>query len=294
MGSACGSGDDNPQQGNCNLTRTRAAEALVDWVASDPTESGDADYLIIGDLNAYDKKDPIDTFRAGADDDLGTGDDYTDLIYHYQGELAYSYLFDAQFGYLDYALAIQNLALQVTGTTDWHINPVEPDILDYDMSFKQDAQDALYEPNPYRSSNHDPVIMGLALNGSPICIKAAPSQHTLWPPNHRFVGISILDVTDPEEDAITITIDSIFQDEPVDAPDSGNTAPDGRGLGTAQAEVRAERVGEEGNGRVYHIGFTATDNWGGSCTGTVQVSVPVSQAQPAIDDGTIYDSTATP
>jgi uncharacterized protein len=52
---------------------------------------------------------------------------------------------------------------QVTGATEWHINADEPSLIDYDMSFKQDAQDALYEPNAYRSSDHDPVIVGLDL-----------------------------------------------------------------------------------------------------------------------------------
>ncbi len=64
-GSGCGAGDDDPQQGNCNLTRTQAAEALVDWLASDPTGSGDPDFMIIGDLNSYDKEDPIRAIREG-------------------------------------------------------------------------------------------------------------------------------------------------------------------------------------------------------------------------------------
>ena len=51
--------------GNCNLTRTLAAEALVDWLATDPTGSGDGDVLIIGDLNSYDKEDPIDAISPG-------------------------------------------------------------------------------------------------------------------------------------------------------------------------------------------------------------------------------------
>ena len=37
-------------------------------------------------------------------------------------------------------------------------------VLDYDTSFKPPAQDALYEANAYRSSDHDPVIVGLALH----------------------------------------------------------------------------------------------------------------------------------
>ncbi len=50
---------------------------------------------------------------------------------------------------------------QITGAADWHINSDEPDVLDYDTSFKPTAQDALYEPNASRSSDHDPVVVGL-------------------------------------------------------------------------------------------------------------------------------------
>ncbi len=168
-GSGCGGApDDDPIQGNCNGTRRLAAEALVDWLATDPTNSNDPDFLIMGDLNAYDKEDPIDEIREGADDTPGTADDYSDLEFVYNGEYAYSYLFDSQFGYLDYAMAIQSLAAQTTGATTWHINSDEPDLLDYDMSFKLDAQDELYEPNPFRASDHDPVIVGLNLLSSPV------------------------------------------------------------------------------------------------------------------------------
>ena len=147
--------------GNCNITRRLAAEALVDWLATNPTGSSNPDTLIIGDLNSYDKEDPIDAILAGSDDLPGSGDDYTDLAFAFGGELAYSYVFDGKLGYLDYALANSSLISKVTGTTEWHINSDEPDILDYDTSFKLDAQDALYEPNAYRASDHDPVIIGL-------------------------------------------------------------------------------------------------------------------------------------
>ena len=114
-------------------------------------------------MNAYDKEDPIDALKAGADDTLGSGDDYSDLVLQFQGEAAYSFVFSAQWGYLDYAMANESLLGSVTGTTIWHINSDEPDILDYDTSFKKPAQDALYEPNAFRSSDHDPVIVGLDL-----------------------------------------------------------------------------------------------------------------------------------
>jgi hypothetical protein len=165
-------------------------------------------------------------------------------------------------------------------------------LLDYNTDFKQPAQQALYEPNAFRSSDHDPVIVGLNLD-APICGTAVASMTSLWPPNHRFVDITVLGVTDPNGDPFTITITAIMQDEAVNAPDSGNTDPDGMGVGTSTAQVRAERVGDGGNGRVYHIFFTATDINGNSCNGEVLVGVPLDQESgPAIDDGALFDSTA--
>ena len=78
---------------------------MVDWLASDPTGSGFTNNLIIGDLNSYDKEDPIDAIIAGPDDLAMTEDDYSDLILKFQGDYAYGYVFDGQTGYLDHALA---------------------------------------------------------------------------------------------------------------------------------------------------------------------------------------------
>ncbi|MEE4190390.1 MAG: ExeM/NucH family extracellular endonuclease [Halieaceae bacterium] len=165
-GSACDDvGDplDPNGQGNCNGVRSEAAAALVDWLASDPTGSGDADVMIIGDLNAYAKEDPIDAVLAGSDDTAGTGDDYVDLVQLFEGDLAYSFVFSGQFGYLDHALANGPMLSQVTGLTEWHINADEPDALDYDTSFNPPE---LYEPNAFRSSDHDPIVVGLAPRAS--------------------------------------------------------------------------------------------------------------------------------
>ena len=93
-------------------------------------------------------------------------------------------------------------------------------------------------------------------------------------------------------------IDSIRQDELVNSEGkgSGNTEPDGEGVGTETASVRAERNGNPktpGNGRVYHIAFTADDGQGGTCTGTVKVCVPHDKANPDCgDEGPLYDSTS--
>ena len=166
-GSACaGDPDTGDGQGNCNQTRTRAAAALVDWLATDPTGSGDPDYLLIGDLNSYTFEDPIRTIEAGG---------YTNMLRQFHGLTAYSYVFSGESGYLDHALASASLAGQVTGANDWHINPDEPTVLDYNTEFKSaNHVTTLYDPGPYRSSDHDPVLIGLGLNVAPTVDAGGP------------------------------------------------------------------------------------------------------------------------
>lgn len=155
-GSACtGDPDLGDGQGNCNLTRVAAASQLLSWLATDPTSSGDSDFLIIGDLNSYAQEDPITTLENGG---------YVNLIEQFNGSTAYSYVFDGQSGYLDHALASSSLASQVTGATEWHINADEPISLDYNVEFKTAGQvTSLYSSNAYRASDHDPVVVGLTL-----------------------------------------------------------------------------------------------------------------------------------
>lgn len=155
-GSDCndvGDPDAGDGQSNCNGVRTAAAAAMADWLATDPTGQGAGRELIIGDLNSYAQEDPIRVL---------TGAGYTDLQAKFQQD-AYTYVFDGLTGYLDYALAGESLLEDVTGAAAWNINADEPSLIDYTMAFKQPAQDALFAPDPYRSSDHDPVIVGLTL-----------------------------------------------------------------------------------------------------------------------------------
>lgn len=129
-------------------------------------------------------------------------------------------------------------------------------------------------------------------NQPPDCTQATPSIDKLWPPNHKLIPISIRGVTDPDGDSIALSITHITQDEPTNGLGDGDTSPDGFGVETAQAQIRAERSGT-GNGRVYAISFTASDGKGGGCTGEVRVGVPHDQGETPIDDGQNYDSTLT-
>jgi hypothetical protein len=124
----------------------------------------------------------------------------------------------------------------------------------------------------------------------PTCADAFTDPDILWPPNHRLVPVEIRGVADACGQATTITVDSIFQDEPLDSEGDGNTEPDAFGVGTGTPQIRAERAGTR-NGRVYHIGFTATDIRGETCTGTATVGVPHDRHDTPIDDGPNYDST---
>ena len=134
-------------------------------------------------------------------------------------------------------------------------------------------------------------------NQPPDCSAADAAPDELWPPNHKMRDIAIVGVTDPDGDPITLTVTGITQDEPVNGLGDGNTAPDGDGVGNSTAQVRAERAGAKkvpGNGRVYEISFDASDNQGGTCSGSVQVCVPHDQrpGHACLDDGQFFDSTS--
>lgn len=132
-------------------------------------------------------------------------------------------------------------------------------------------------------------------NQAPNCSEAYASPESIWPPNHDWwVPITVV-VPDPENDPVSITIDSIWQDEPVDTYGDGSFSPDGTGVGGELAWVRAERCGPPmkvpGNGRVYHIAFTARDDHDNWCKGEVTVGVPHDVKDTPIDGGPLFLST---
>jgi predicted extracellular nuclease len=156
--------DQGDGQGCWNLRRVEQAQALLTFISSVQAASGDQDVLVIGDLNSYAKEDPINTLISGG---------LSDELAQFNAD-PYSYVFSAETGHLDHALATASLSAQTSGANVWHINSDEPTVLDYNTEFK--TQD-LYEPTPYRSSDHDPVIIGLDLNAPPVVgpITAVPN-----------------------------------------------------------------------------------------------------------------------
>ena len=166
---ALGDVDGEDGQGECNGTRRLAAEALADWVASDPTGSDDPDYLIVGDFNAYTMEDPIRTLERGADGEEGTEDDLTRLIPDDRSGTDqpawsdYTYRFNGLVGPLDHAFATGSLRSQIVGFAPWHVNADAPEILDYRFGTRGSAQIGLWSATPERSSDHDPIVMAVRL-----------------------------------------------------------------------------------------------------------------------------------
>ncbi|WP_164489823.1 ExeM/NucH family extracellular endonuclease [Runella sp. SP2] len=150
-----GDADANDGQGLSNGTRTRQAQDLLAWLATKPTSTNDPDYLLIGDFNAYAKEEPMTTFASSG---------YSNLL----NPTSYSYLFGGEFGSLDHALGSSSLTSQVTGAEKWHINADEPTSLDYNLEFKSvNHQTSLYSNDVFRSSDHDPILIGLNLCADP-------------------------------------------------------------------------------------------------------------------------------
>ena len=147
--SGSGSGANKDQgdgQGSYNAARVQEANSIISRYASYTTTFGDEDFLIVGDLNAYGKEDPITTLT-----DWGM----IDLHRTFHADSSYSYVYQGTLGYLDHALCNSTLYPQVTGMTPYHINAPEKDAYTYNGS--------LNDGTMFRCSDHDPILIGLRL-----------------------------------------------------------------------------------------------------------------------------------
>ena len=171
-GSGCGAGDDSSNgQGNCNGTRTKASQDILTWIEDLKASINDNDFLIIGDLNAYAKEDPIVTLENGGFNNLD-GNSQT-----------YSYVYYGQAGTLDYALASATLNAKVKDVKRWFINSDEAWLFDYnnDSSSKNYGKpkpsnylSEMYEANEFRMSDHDPIIVGFDFKENSVDTNKAP------------------------------------------------------------------------------------------------------------------------
>lgn len=143
-------------QGAFNAARRAQSLAICKFIDARKQVDAEPRVLVIGDLNAYKQEDPIDVMRANELVNLHeqAGSDHSS-----DSEAQdYSYVYYGQSGSLDHAMASSALAADVTGIAVWHINADEPRFLDYNEEFKPKT---LYKANPFRSSDHDPVLIGI-------------------------------------------------------------------------------------------------------------------------------------
>ena len=155
-----GNFDSGDGQGCWNALRLQQAQRLRTFVSAVQTAAGSNDVLLIGDLNAYAQEDPIA-------DLLGAG--YVDLVDRFAPG-AYSYVFDGAAGRLDHGIASASLSARASGATLWHINADEVALADYNQEFKAPRTCSgapcpadPYSVSPWRSSDHDPVVVGLSI-----------------------------------------------------------------------------------------------------------------------------------
>lgn len=160
--SGSGSGGDADQhdgQGSFNASRVEEAQSIISQFKRYYAQIKEKDILIMGDMNAYAKEDPIMLFMDNG---------MLDLHREFHADSSYSYVYQGEAGYLDHAICNSTLRPQVTGMAGFHINSDESDNYTYDKSNDQTM---------FRSSDHDPVLVGLKLD-STLTYDPSPALNT--------------------------------------------------------------------------------------------------------------------
>lgn len=175
-------------QGSCAEFRVAGAVHLGEEMEDIP-----GDKIILGDLNAYGKEDPVlvltqnprnKTIVSASHTFLGPkpqfNEDgsptvitktygYIDIVgekFKEKGKTPWSYSFSDEIGSLDHILISPSLKDRVVDATDWHVNAAETGLYDYQNSFKGSIDGTgahkFYKPDIYRASDHDPALITLS------------------------------------------------------------------------------------------------------------------------------------
>ncbi|MDN3608840.1 ExeM/NucH family extracellular endonuclease [Vibrio ostreicida] len=175
-------GEDSDQQGACENFRVAAAVAL-----GDALKDMKGHKIILGDLNAYGKEDPMliltdysqkkygksikaarNTYINGVEQ-FGDNGKLINHSYNYINVVAakhpdsWSFSYNDEVGALDHLLISPSLKNHVVDATDWHINGGESTLMDYSQQYSGDLPK--YQDH-YRSSDHDPAVLELNMAGS--------------------------------------------------------------------------------------------------------------------------------
>lgn len=143
-------------QGQFNAERVEQAESLLAFTGELADSAGSEDMLLIGDFNAYSEEDPMNVF---------TSQGWSDLVAD-KAAGQYTYTFDGELGSLDHVIASPSLAPSITGAGVWSINSPE-------WSDRGYAFGATEAGTPFRSSDHDPIVVGVSSEIPPVSIDIA-------------------------------------------------------------------------------------------------------------------------
>ncbi|BBH65897.1 multifunctional nuclease/2',3'-cyclic-nucleotide 2'-phosphodiesterase/5'-nucleotidase/3'-nucleotidase [Actinoplanes sp. OR16] len=133
--------DTGDGQGAYNGDRIRQANSLAAFVDGLGTDK----VILLGDFNSYGQEDPLQVLY-----DKG----YSDAHATFAPDKS-SYVYGGESGSLDHALVTSEFSKRITGVDIWNINSVES------FAFEYDGYAPFYSDDPYRSSDHDPVVVGL-------------------------------------------------------------------------------------------------------------------------------------
>lgn len=130
------------------------------------------------------------------------------------------------------------------------------------------------------------TVLGLTNAGSayvytsrqPVTItSASASPNVLFPPNHKFVPVTVSVST--SSPAASCRIASVSSNQPINGTGDGNTSPDWIITGDLTVLLRAERAGNIKTDRVYTITVECADTFGNTTTQNVLVTVPHDQGK---------------
>jgi len=125
-------------------------------------------------------------------------------------------------------------------------------------------------------TDEDTIVVTVQDTTAP-AISVGLSSDLLWPPNHRMIDVTASLSAADACSTPTVVLDAVSSNEPDDGEGDGDTIDDIQNalLDTADSTLalRAERRGD-GDGRIYTITYTATDDAGNATPAARYVLVP--------------------
>ncbi|GLJ60186.1 hypothetical protein GCM10017576_03150 [Microbacterium barkeri] len=228
-----GDADQGDGQGASTQSRVYQAQALADWMAGDPTGTGAEAALLVGDFNSYTQEDPMQVlYEAG----------YVDAESAF-GSTESSYVYQALSGSLDHVLLNPAAAELATGADIWSINSGEAVALEYSRYNSHGT--LFYAPDAYRSSDHDPIIVGLDAVADAPAAETVTTLRTTPPGQAKKGAPNLLTATVRTVDGAAATGEVEFL---IDGASVGAAVLDG---GSAVLEVPADLA--RGNHRVVAV-----------------------------------------